>query len=583
MVSLRHNRSRALTAIAIMAFLLLRSAAAAEINVRVDRDPAPLNKSFQIAFETADDVDGDPDFAPLNKDFQVLSRAQSNNFSMINGKTTRSRGWKLTVLARRAGRLTIPPISFGRDRSQAYPITVADAAGAPSAGTGRPESGEVFLEVEAKPLRTWVQGQVIYTVRLYRAVQTANEGLSEPEVENGAAVIEKLGKDRGYDTQVMGRDYSVVERSYAIYPQASGTVTVRPLQFQGQTGRMPFSLLDPFGPQPETLVRQSAPVALEVAPIPGGFTGDHWLPARQVRLNDEWSRDPPQFHVGEPITRTVTLTADGLTAGQLPELPAWVPAGFKSYPDQPALHDAKSPAGIIGTRQEKTALIPSRPGDYTLPEIRIAWWNTASGKVEQALLPAQEIHVLPSADGQTTDVTGSTATAPQTAAGVEPSGAQPQPSAPVVPVGPTAMMDRRLWQGISLVLATGWLITLAWFWRRSRQGTLRPQSALEKPPAAVRELQQACAIGDAARAKDALLRWARLTWKERAPVSIGELQYRCGEEFARELGSLNNALYARSGGNWDGRALWRAFAAEPRSRQESDASRHESLEPLHRI
>jgi len=43
------------------------------------------------------------------------------------------------------------------------------------------------------------------------------------------AVIEKLTEDSNYGTKINGVDYSVTERKYAIFPQKSGTLTIKPL------------------------------------------------------------------------------------------------------------------------------------------------------------------------------------------------------------------------------------------------------------------------------------------------------------------------------------------------------------------
>ena len=368
--------------------------ARADISVSTDRDPVAMNESFQITFSAHGAVDGDPDFAPLHKDFQVLSTSQSSNFSIINGHIQSSRTWAVTVLPRHSGKLTIPPISFGADRSPAATVQVAET-GSPQGQ--QKDDADIYIEAQVSSTHPYVQSQVIYTLRLYRAVPTANASLDEPQVADGDAVIERLDEDKNYETRVNGKRYSVVERKYAIYPQSSGTITISPVKFEGRVAPDTFSLLDPFGPRPRTVVRESAPVTLNIKPVPAGFTGSHWFPAKHVTLTEEWSLDPPAFKVGEPITRTLVLTADGQTASQLPELPQWVPAGFRSYPDQPQLKDDKNRNGIVGSREEKTALIPNQPGDYVLPAITIPWWNVNTGKMEQATLPQRRITVAAAA------------------------------------------------------------------------------------------------------------------------------------------------------------------------------------------
>ena len=43
----------------------------AEITVKVDRDPVLVDESFNIVFESDQNIDAEPDFSPLNKSFTI--------------------------------------------------------------------------------------------------------------------------------------------------------------------------------------------------------------------------------------------------------------------------------------------------------------------------------------------------------------------------------------------------------------------------------------------------------------------------------------------------------------------------------
>lgn len=561
-----------------MLLLFARVLFAADISVRTDRNPAGLSESFQIIFEAEGGVDDEPDFSPLERDFQVISTSQSSRLSIINGKSSSTKTWTLTVLARRTGRLEIPAIAFGSERSPAGNVEITLAATAP--GRRPAESNEVFLEVEAQPLQPYVQQQIIYKVRLFRAFPTANASLSEPQAEQGDAIIERIGEDALYDTRVNGRPYQVVERRYAIFPQSSGMLKIGPLTFRGHAGGNAFSMIDPFARRPETLVRQSAPVELEIQSKPDGHDGQLWLPARSLTLTESWSGNPPEFRVGEPITRTLTLIADGLTASQLPELPPWVPQAFKSYPDQPALSDGKSADGMVGTRVEKVAIIPSTPGEFQLPEIRIPWWNTARDQLEFAQLAAQRIVVLPAA---ATDGAAPTPASP--GAGADQAAAQTAapPELETPPAGGPAASGPNSWQWVSAALALLWVATVL-AWRKSRrrapaQIDLRAQRLGQ----VCRELERACGRNDAAAAKESLLRWGQIRWPRDTPRSIGEIAGRSGADLAACLRQLDAHLYGRGGRDWSGASLWQAFVAEGKAGQLQPEDGGSELEPLNRI
>ena len=382
-----------LLAIATVLALLPGFSGAADITVHTDRNPAVLQESFQLIFEATGGVDDDPDFSPLEKDFQVLSTSTSTSMNIVNTQITRTKQWRLTLMPVNAGNLVIPAISFGRDKSPQTSLTVIQAG---NAAPGR-DSPDIFIDAEAVPVSAYVQSEVIYTVKLYRAVATSNETLSEPDVGQGSAIIELLDADRSYDTFVQGRRYAVFERSYAIYPQVSGNLLIGPARFQGQlSAASPFSL-DPFGPGGRTVVRQSEAVELQVDPVPAAYRGGHWLPAKDIKLTEKWSKDPLDLLPNEPVTRTITLAAQGLTASQLPEIQELLPDGFRQYPDQPELENQKTAEGITGVRQQKNAIIPARPGEYTLPEISLPWWDTETQVLEYAVLPERRVQVAAAA------------------------------------------------------------------------------------------------------------------------------------------------------------------------------------------
>ena len=98
--------------------------------------------------------------------------------------------------------------------------------------------------------------------------------------------------------------------------------------------------------------------------------------------------------MSEPLTRTVLIYAKGLRGEQLPELPVPDYGTIKTYPDKAQTNTGFDGTWIVGTREEKYALVPTRPGSVTVPGIRIPWWNIESAKWESAELPPRTLKVL---------------------------------------------------------------------------------------------------------------------------------------------------------------------------------------------
>ena len=489
------------------------SAFSAQITVSFDRNPVSVTESFQIIFTANDTPDNDPNFSPLEQDFEILGQSQSNNSSWINGQFSKTMQWTLDVLAKHPGSLEIPEINFGKDVSQLSSILVMQGA----ANKVIDSNGDLFLEVEASPQNPYVQSQVIYIARLYRRVEIAQAGLSEPEL--GDAVIEKLGDDSNYNTQINGVNYLVTERKYAILKS-----------------------------------------------IPAIFTGQHWLSAEQLVLKEEWSGDIQQMKVGEPLTRTLTLLAKGTTVGQLPEINSGkVNEQLKTYPDQPVLREQKKPEGVIAFREEKIALIPSKAGHYKLPAIEIPWFNSLSQKMEVAKIPETTILAIEAPSIQLAPV------APM---------ALPPEKLAVTPV--IQLQQNNIWLWLTIFFGSGWFATLAYFLvhRNLDRKNLGTQNEVEIGlKTKVKILKKACADNNAVAAKDALLAWGRQKYNVTNLIAIAELSDACLKD---EILFLNKVLYGKTEKSWQGKKLFQAFV-ENKTGEKIVTQVDDKLEPLYRL
>jgi len=553
-------------------FLLLLSFApavvfAAQISVSFDRNPVSQDESFQIIFIANDTPDNDPDFGPLEQDFEILGQSQSSNSSWINGKSSKTIQWTVNVMAKHPGSLIVPAVKFGDDVSQPASVLVTQA----TVNKAVDADDDLFLEVDATPQSPYVQSQVLYAVRLYRRVEIAQASLSEPEL--GDAVIEKLGDDSNYNTQINGVNYLVTERKYAVFPQKSGALTIKPLMLTAEVVANTRPNFNGFFNSQMTKTKKilSKSVTLDVKPAPATFTGKHWLSAEQLVLKEEWSGDNQQMKVGEPLTRTLTLLAKGTTVGQLPELNIGkVDEQLKTYPDQPALQEQKKPEGLIAFREEKIAVIPSKAGFYKLPAIEIPWFNSQSQKMEIAKIPETTITAL-EAVGVQPDIAAPVAPTPvqqpQKAEAVMPTISQPQ--------------QQNVWLWVSVFLASGWLATLAYFLiKRPAKKPLAEKSEREiRLEDSVKSLKKACADNNAAVAKDALLAWGRQKF---GATSLGAIAELSDARLRDEILNLNQVLYGKAAELWQGKKLFQAFV-ENKAREKMAATDDDKLEPLYRL
>ena len=546
-------------------FFQVSISCAATITAQADRNPIQANESFNLIFEASGSVDDDPDFSPLKNDFSIINQSQSSSISIINGSYNKTTRWTLLLMPKQTGVFTIPSIAFGNDSSPQLRMTVK--AEQPSSNG---QNSDLFMEVETSTKTTWVQGQIILTVRLLSATNISQFGISKLETGKFDIVSEQLGEDKRYQTNRNNTPYLVFERSFAIFPQQTGRLRIEPFLGEVEVASGSNSYFDRFRRQSTIKRARSPAIEIQISGIPDQFSGKTWLPASEVKLVEEWSTDPSQFKTGEPITRTLSLLSNGLTSSQLPELSIPPVTGLKQYPDQPLLKDNKQDDGIIGIRQEKIAVIPTHAGEFILPAIEIPWWNTHTGKMETARIKQRSIQV---AEGAVTRAPAAVIS-----------------SDPQIDITPTPSMTEQqasssFWFWLSLLLASGWLVTtmLWWLSTRVKKSAKKSthQSTARSLNQAERRLHKACKDNNAQACKQALLEWGKLMYGN-GLTNLTDIANIAGEPLASIIKDLNTSLYSASPGNWSAQNMMQIIhKLQSDNLQKKNISDNE-LEPMYR-
>ncbi|HET7923437.1 MAG TPA: BatD family protein, partial [Rhodanobacteraceae bacterium] len=377
---------------------------APSVRAWLDRDTMHLGETVTLNVEANGTTADQPDFSALSQDFNLLGTQSSQQVSLVNGSSTTKVVWAVGLEPKHAGRIAIPALAVGAAKTSPLSLSVlAQPAGA----EGKP-GDDVFLEVTAEPLAPYVQQQVRYTVKLYFSFGLTDGNLSEPQADG--VVVQRLGQDKSYLATIGERRYHVMERHYALTPEKSGTLNLPALVFRGNT----LDAADPTGffSRPRTISARSDAVQLNVKPKPATWPASApWLPAQSMLLKDD-TELPNEIHVGDPVTRTIRMQAQGLGFEQLPELEIAAPAGAEIYPDKADTRTRDDGTWLYGERVRKFAFVPTRPGTLTIPGISVHWWDTAHDRAETTELAAHTLTVLPAAGGKSTAPSSTPSSAP---------------------------------------------------------------------------------------------------------------------------------------------------------------------------
>ncbi len=479
------GRARSWAMILMLCMLVVAGSATAEVRAWLDRSSVGMGETVTLNIESAGD---EPDFSVLEHDFRIAGRSTSSEVRIINGAMARTNLWAVALEPLHEGSIAIAPIPVGNDHTPPLSLDVQPMA------RGSASSGDdVFLEVEADTTTPYVQQQVGYTVRLFYAVSITEGNLDDPSGDG--LQLRRIGQDANYARQVGARRYNVVERRYALTPEHSGSLTVRPVTFRGRVADARG--FNGFFSQGSPRVTGSETITLDVRPAPTGAPLP-WLPAQAVRLQDDASRLPAEAHVGDALELTMTVEVTGLSAEQIPELQLPKIDGAEVYPDQETRETTDVEGRSVGRRSRTFAIVPLREGTLDLPERSLSWWNLQSDKSQRSTLPARHLQVLPGAAGGSVKSQG-TVTAPTGEATA------------VVPVAsPPATSSAWLWQALALGFALAWLVTLiAWHRARQHGGAGDPAESARADADSVAwrpALAHALAREDLAAARRALLR-----------------------------------------------------------------------------
>jgi hypothetical protein len=250
----------------------------------------------------------------------------------------------------------------------------------------------------------------------------------------------------------------------------------------------------------------------------------------------------------------LTVVADGLQGSQLPPLSSLQGASdipeLKFYPDQEAIDQTELVRGLQGRREQSEALVARASGEWTLPEIRVPWWNTETDTLSYATLPARQVSVRSAA----------------TAASA------PEAVTLSSKISEDVLIPFWLWG----VAGSGWLAAglLLWLYLRARAnaGSAAIEPAAKGSEPSVRQalvrIRQALEQQDPGALRRAVLQWGA-GHHGRTFSSLSELASVSSEQLRDLLRDLDRALYSEAAESTASEALISALREEPALRDTS--------------
>jgi hypothetical protein len=504
----------------VIASVLLDVAAAANLTSRVNRNQVGTNETLTLTVSIDRQVESSElDLRPLQEKFEILDATPQSrsSFNIVNGRSQQaaSTTWSITLVAKSEGILTIPAFTIGADSSKPISIKVSNSTA--SNNSASPLSASVSINTK----EVYPNQQFIVEIELSAANNVGDL--------NGAQLVIAGAEVEPFDQQNFQRLDNGVARQivilkYSVFAKQAGELTIPIMTYTGvKNGQR--NVFRNTGTQ---VIARSKPINIEVKKIPE-TNNRQWFPAQNVTISAKLSGNGSTLKVGEPITRTITISAKGQQASVIPPLKYdYVDANLKLYKDQPQLETKKTNQGFIATRIESEALVANQAGEYLLPAISIDWWNVKTKQWQTSTVKPQML-----------SVTGTSL----------PVDSRLEPIATVTETPTTTIINDSkstlLWQIVSAVLAL--IIALQFYFLRKAVKPEPEPDTTQQYEISEKEvwsaLQAAFKADNSQAIRSGLLLWGRQALGSEQPISLDQLQqYAAKLDVSEELKNQFNVL-----------------------------------------
>jgi len=362
--------------------------AAVQVEATVSDNAVFLGDRFTLTI-TINNTDSDYqlDTKPLENDFNVSRPSRSSSSSYVNGKSSYLTTWQISLQAKRLGDLTIPALKIANLSTKAINITVKK----PSIQATKNQDNQLFIENSLDKKTAYIGQSVLLTSKIYIGRNADDLELITPTLEGATITI--YGEDKKEQTIRNGIRYNIITRQYEINASKAGKFTLPSPVLSGSLRKSVAvdEWRNRIVSEPINIRGDSLPVTIKS--IPKDYQGK-WLVSEDVRLFENTKITAHSYHVGEPITRTITLQVASSDTDKLPNIDFNYPKNLRFYPDQDKLTEGQANGLHYAQRVIRHAIIAQKPGKLTLPKIKLAWWNSKTDKQDFAVLPAQTLTIL---------------------------------------------------------------------------------------------------------------------------------------------------------------------------------------------
>lgn len=389
-----------------------------------------MGKQFRLSFslnERGDKLQLPPG---ISDNFQILMGPSTGySSSNINGKVTTSYSYTYILRAKKEGTFELRPASVevgGKViESNTLKIQVVKAQARTNqqqSGSGQSQQGStqnvtldednLFVRVDLSKRNVYRGEKIIATVKLYVNPNVPIAGFDEvnlPTYEGFYTQDIEIPQQINFTREVYNdKIYQVgILKKTILFPQQNGKLKIDPFSMallvrQRVKAR---SFFDDFFDNYRTVKARTTSRAITVnvkdlPTAPENFMGG----VGSFNIASEISSE--NVTTNDAVTLKVKISGNGnLRLVRTPELE--LPTDFEVYDPRATDNVKASDNGVSGTKTIEYLFQPRFEGDYTIPSVKFAYFNPATGKYVTKSTPEYNLHVVKGTEEQSTTVISS--------------------------------------------------------------------------------------------------------------------------------------------------------------------------------
>ncbi|SMO32259.1 BatD family protein [Fodinibius sediminis] len=341
--------------------------------------------------------------------FRLLSNtpSTSRSYRYINGQSSTSYSYNYQLIAQQKGEYQIPAVSVTIDGEQyaTEPIQVSVVDRNESARSAGNQQPDIFLQLEVSDSQPVVGQQIISDVVLY--FQDGLEVNSYQPVPGWKAEgfwkeeLNNAERPEATSTIINGVRYRRARLlQFALFPTKEGSLEISPYKIivsvrsAGRSRNDPFSsFFGNLSGNQRQVELQTDPLTLDVQSLPASENNSYFGAVGSFQISREISTK--QASEGASIEITTRIRGTGNVP--LISKPQYeLPEGLEVYEPKETSNLNRNNERINGTKLFTDVVVARSPGDYTIPEQKVSYYDPDKGSYVSQALPALSFKVTPS-------------------------------------------------------------------------------------------------------------------------------------------------------------------------------------------